>query len=41
MDQKRERLVEHIRWAHDYGALDTVASFLRSLPENEWHHLGD
>jgi hypothetical protein len=43
MDQKRERLVEHIRWAHKHGALDTVANFLRSLPEtrrrrqrNQW-----
>jgi hypothetical protein len=39
--QKRERLELHIRWAHDNGALDQIANFLRSLPESEWHHAGE
>jgi hypothetical protein len=39
--QKQERLIEHIRWARDHGGLEAVASFLRSLPESEWHHIGD
>ena len=38
-EQKQARLIEHVRWAHDHGALNTVATFLRSLPESEWHHI--
>jgi len=38
---KRIRLDEHLRWADDQGALDEVDSFLRALPESDWHHLGD
>ena len=38
-DDKQERLGEHIRWAHDRGALAKVADFLRSLPESDWHHV--
>jgi hypothetical protein len=40
-DQKQERLEDHIRWAQAHAALDRVDSFLRSLPEGEWHHVGD
>jgi hypothetical protein len=40
-DAKRERFELHLRWAAGHGALDTVAEFLRSFPESEWHHRGD
>ena len=36
--QKRLRLAEHIEWAEKRGTLPTVASFLRSLAETDWHH---
>jgi hypothetical protein len=36
---KRDRLFEHLRWASDHRALDAVGRFLRSLAENDWHHL--
>jgi len=35
------RVREHIEWAAAHGVLDEVYSFLHSLPEDEWHHLGD
>jgi len=39
--EKRERFLEQLRWADEYGALEEVAQFLRSLPEDEWHHEGE
>ena len=39
--QKQDRLELHIRWALEHSALDRVANFLSSLPEGEWHHVGD
>lgn len=33
------RLREHIEWAATHGAIEEVYTFLRSLPEEEWHHL--
>lgn len=38
---KMLRLAEHIQWAEQYGALDTVAAFLRRLGEGDWFHIGD
>jgi hypothetical protein len=38
---KRERLELHVRWAAEHDVLDRVGEFLRSLPENQWHHIGD
>jgi len=35
------RLAEHIEWAAEHGALETVAVFLRDLREEDWFHLGD
>jgi hypothetical protein len=40
-EAKRKRLALHLRWAAEHGVLDGVAAFLRSLPENEWHHRGE
>ncbi len=34
-------LAEHIQWAAEHGALESVAVFLRGLREEEWFHLGD
>jgi hypothetical protein len=39
--QKVLRLSEHIKWASSNHALDSVAQYLRALPEVEWHHVGD
>jgi hypothetical protein len=36
---KMLRLEEHIRWAAEHNALDTVAIFIFGLEENDWHHL--
>jgi hypothetical protein len=38
---KMARLAEHIQWAAEHNALPEVASFLRGLREDEWHHLGE
>lgn len=38
---KADRLREHIEWADKFGALETVAKFLRGLPEEDWHHSGE
>ena len=38
---KMLRLAEHIEWANKHGCLDAVATYLRSLPEQDWHHLGE
>ena len=35
------RLREHIEWAAEHGGLEQVHAFLQSLPEEEWHHLGE
>ena len=35
------RVAEHIEWAAEHGALESVAAFLRSLREEEWFHFGD
>jgi hypothetical protein len=39
--EKMMRLSDHIAWAHEHGVFEKVDSFLRGLPENEWHHLHD
>jgi len=38
---KIARLQEHLNWAAAHGALDAVYAFLCTLPESEWHHLGE
>lgn len=39
--QKIDRLREHLEWAAKNGALERIHSFLASLPENAWHHVGE
>lgn len=39
--QKIGRLREHLEWAQKNGALEVVHSYLRSLPEDAWHHVGE
>ena len=39
--EKMVRLASHVRSADKHGVLDGVDAFLRSLPETDWHHLGD
>jgi hypothetical protein len=36
---KRARLIEHLTWARDHGALDDAKRFLFSLSGDEWHVL--
>jgi hypothetical protein len=38
---KMLRLVEHVEWAAQHGAMPQVASFLTQLPEDSWLHLGE
>ena len=38
---KMLRLREHIEWASQHGALDTVSDFLLALREDEWFHFGE
>ena len=38
---KMLRLSEHINWAADHNALETVATYLHALAEVEWSHLSD
>ena len=38
---KMSRLEEHINWAAQHGALESVASFLRELREEDWFHVGE
>jgi hypothetical protein len=38
---KRMCLRDHIEWAETHGGLDAVYSFLKDLPEEQWHHMGD
>jgi hypothetical protein len=39
--EKMLRLDEHIKWAERHGALSETDTFIRSLSEDQWHHLGD
>ena len=38
---KMLRLAQHIEWAAEHGALESVSLFLHGLREEEWFHLGD
>jgi len=39
--EKKLRFKEHLSWANDQGQIEEVGKFLRSLPENDWCHLGE
>jgi hypothetical protein len=39
--QKRLRLIEHIEYAESHGVIEEISSFLKSLPESQWVHLGE
>jgi hypothetical protein len=36
--QKRERLLLHLRYAEEHGAIESVAKFLRSLSPSDWYY---
>jgi hypothetical protein len=38
---KRMCLREHIEWAATHGCLQQVYTFMKSLPETDWHHMGE
>jgi len=38
---KAARLLEHLEWAERQGAIDVAYRFLASLPESDWHHVGE
>lgn len=38
---KRVCLRQQIEWAEEHGVLKQVFVFLKSLPEDQWHHMGD
>jgi len=29
---------KHLQWAYDHGVIQEVDRYLRSLPEDQWHH---
>ena len=37
---KRMCLRDHIEWADTHGCLDAVHDYLKDLPEDQWHHMG-
>lgn len=39
--QKHVRLLEHLEWADKHGCIEGVDTYLRALPESDWHHFGD
>lgn len=38
---KRMCFREHIDWADSHGCLQQVLTFMKALPESDWHHMGD
>jgi len=38
---KIARLRQHLDWAAEHDALDAVHAFMCSLPESDWHHVGE
>ena len=34
--QKRDRFIDHLRWADDHGITDEVLTFLESLSPEDW-----
>ena len=38
---KAMRFHEHLEWANQHAAIDTVFEFLSSLSESDWHHAGE
>ena len=38
---KRMCFREHIEWAAGHGALRQVFTFMKGLPETDWHHMGE
>ena len=39
--EKQIRFKEHIQWAQDNQQVAKIGSYLRSLPEDQWYHLGE
>jgi hypothetical protein len=39
--KKQARFSDHINWACQYGLFEEVDQYIRSLPENQWHHLNE
>jgi hypothetical protein len=39
--KKQARFSDHISWACDHGLYEEVHQFIRSLSENQWHHLNE
>jgi hypothetical protein len=38
VQEKRDRLIEHIRWAYEHEIFDKVERFIRKLSEEQWYH---
>ena len=41
VEAKRDRLIEHLRFAEIAGTLDAVEAYLTGLSETDWFHEGD
>ena len=40
-DDKLQRFLIHIQWAHKHGAFEKIDRFVRSLSGDQWNHLGE
>ncbi|MBI5276165.1 MAG: hypothetical protein HY854_06865 [Burkholderiales bacterium] len=38
---KRMAFRDHIEWCEKHGCLQQMLAFVKGLPEEEWHHMGD
>lgn len=38
---KKLRFREHIEWANEHSCLEEVYSFISTLDEKDWYHLGE
>jgi hypothetical protein len=38
---KRMSFRDHIEWAAAHGCIDEVFGFVKRLPEDHWHHMGE
>lgn len=39
--EKQEQFFDQIRWAYHHGLFEKVDRFIRSLSEDQWHHLNE
>lgn len=38
---KRLVFKDHVEWAAAHGQINELFAFIKALPEDQWHHMGD